>query len=98
VSLSIVLRPEAEEEIHEAYQWYQEQSPGLGEEFLRCVDAALNHLKRHPEVGPLVHHDIRRTLIRRFPYSLFYLVEERELVILAVFHGRRRSEDWQERE
>jgi plasmid stabilization system protein ParE len=97
VSLTVILRPEAAKELRDAYRWYQDKSQGLGEEFLRCVDAAFNNLIRHPESGPLVHHNIRRVLTRRFPYAILYLIENHDIVVLAVFHGHRQSEEWKER-
>ncbi len=46
---------------------------------------------------PLVHKELRRMLIRRFPYGLFYLMEEGMIVLLAVFHARRDPKQWQSR-
>ena len=85
----VVFRPEAERELADAYAWYEEQRPGLGEEFLACVEAALAQARRNPRLYQPVHRNVRRVLTRRFPYGIFYLVEEQRLVIVAVFHGRR---------
>jgi plasmid stabilization system protein ParE len=98
VKRRVRLRPGAERDLREARNWYGEQAPGLGEEFLRAVDAALSALPRHPERHPTVHGDIRRALLRKFPYAVFYLVEENRIVVLACLHVRRDPEEWPDRE
>ena len=93
----IQLRPEAEAELEEVYRWYEQQREELGADFLLCVEEALEKIRRTPEMYPTVHKHIRRALIRRFPYGIFYLVEEQKIVVLAVFHGRRDPKQWQSR-
>lgn len=81
-------------EVVEAWVWYEEQRPGLGDEMLACVDAAVAKAARTPEAFPLCHGAARRALVRRFPYAVFYMVEGVELVVLAVAHERRRPGYW----
>ena len=69
------VRGEAERDIDEAYRWYVERGHGLGEEFLRALDAALQSIRRHPQAYPTVFEDIRRALLRKFPYGVFYIEE-----------------------
>jgi hypothetical protein len=52
---SLIILPEAEQDITEAYNWYQERELGLGEEFLRCIDASIQTIKRNPEILALNH-------------------------------------------
>ena len=68
----LVIAPEAELDIAEAYVWYERRRIGLGEEFLSSVDACMESIRRQPEMYPLVHENYRRSLIRRFPYAIFY--------------------------
>ena len=49
VSVRLIVREAAQEDIREAVEWYDRQSPGLGAEFVRCVDACLSLISRHPE-------------------------------------------------
>lgn len=81
--------PEAESDLVEAYRWYEERSAGLGSEFFRAVDASLLSIQRNPLAFPTVHGDIRRILLRRFPFGVFFVVEKNTTVILACFHVRR---------
>jgi toxin ParE1/3/4 len=64
--------PEAEADLAEVHAWYQQRRHGLGDEFLRSVDAALAAIQRPPEAYRVVHRDIRRTLLRRFSHAMFY--------------------------
>jgi hypothetical protein len=62
-----LLLPEAKRDVASAYAWYEEQVLGLGLEFIRCLDALLLSIHRHPLMYPLVHESYHRALIRRFP-------------------------------
>jgi toxin ParE1/3/4 len=85
----LLIRPEAEADLTDAYRWYEERNRGLGVEFLRSVEASLFSLQKNPEAYLKIHKNIRRALIRRFPYGIFYVFEQKTIVILAVFHVRR---------
>ncbi|KJS17299.1 MAG: hypothetical protein VR69_05570 [Peptococcaceae bacterium BRH_c4b] len=93
----LIVRPEAEEDIKEAYLWYEGQRLGLGEDFLLCVEEGLAKIQRNPEMYTIVHRDIRRILIRRFPFGIFYIASSEKLVVLAVLHGQRDPNRWKER-
>lgn len=97
MSLLVVFRPEAEDDVADAFAWYEEQSRGLGSHFLLCVEAALSQIKRHPDASPVVHRQIRRALLRRFPYGVFYLLEDTRILVLAVFHAKRSPALWKKR-
>ena len=88
-TFSLLVRPEAEADLTGAYRWYEDKCDGLGAEFLRSVEASLISLRKNPESCQKIHQNIRRALIRRFPYGVFYVVEQDRVVLLAVFHVRR---------
>ena len=89
VKYSVVVRPEAEEDLKEAFFWYEDNRTGLGYDFLLHVDAGINFIKRNPEIHPIEYKGIRKHLIKRFPYKIIYLVEEEKVIVLAVLHGKR---------
>lgn len=66
MSLELILRPEAEADALEAYRWYSEQLPGLGEDFLAEIDRALESIRANPEAHRKLHREFRRVLTRRF--------------------------------
>jgi plasmid stabilization system protein ParE len=91
----IIVRPEAEAEVRAAFDWYEEQSEGLGFEFLRAIEACLSGVTRNPSAYTVVHEpNIRRALVRRFPYALFYLFDDDAIVVIAVFNVKRHPIDW----
>lgn len=93
----LVLRPEAETELAEAVDWYEARGKGLGAALLRAVDAAIAAILRNPEMYPVVFATVRRAMLRRFPYSLIYVISDNHIVVLACIHGRRDPRRWQER-
>ena len=97
VSRRLILRPEAEAEMTDAFDWYEERVPGLGGEFLICVDAVLNSILRNPLQFPRVHRNARRAITRRFPYEVFFVEDNERVVVLSVFHAKRNPVRWQER-
>ncbi len=94
---NLLIRPEAEKDIREAHRWYEEQRAGLGADFLLCLEEGFDRIQRNPEMYPVVHQNVRRHLIRRFPYGIFYLSEADPIVILAVLHGHRNPGEWKSR-
>jgi plasmid stabilization system protein ParE len=97
MAAELVIAPEAEQDIAEAYAWYEGRRAGLGEEFLSSVDACLESIRRTPEMCPVLHEGYRRSLTRRFPYAVFYESTEREITIYAVFHTARDADKWRQR-
>ena len=97
MSRRLIIRPEAETEMAEAFDWYEDRVPGLGSDFLLSVDAVIHAILRHPQRHPRVHRVVRRTLIRRFPYEVFFVEDEERVVVLSVFHAKRNPKRWQER-
>ena len=79
-----LVEPEAEAELDEAFSWYEGRAAGLGSEFVRAVRAAFALIRRNPEQFPRVRSDIRRALVRRFPYAVYYVVEPEQVVVLGV--------------
>jgi plasmid stabilization system protein ParE len=97
MSVKLVVAPEAELDITEAYIWYERRRIGLGEEFLSSVDACMEGIRRQPEMCPLVYETYRRSLIRRFPYAIFYEYAESTVTFYSVFHTSRDREKWRQR-
>lgn len=97
MSPPVTIRPEAEADLADAFGWYEGCREGLGSEFLLSVEAALDSIQRFPQSYPVVHKQIRRALLRRFPYGVFYLAEDQAIVVLAAFHASHDPVRWQER-
>lgn len=81
-------------EIGEAQEWYELQSPGLGEEFIAAMELQLKRLEQAPLLYAEVIPRVRRALLPRFPYGLFYAVRGNLVNILAVLHDARKPSRW----
>lgn len=95
-------RPEfhrlAEHELNEAARYYDLEEPGLGGAFLDEVDRCLDSIQAHPKAGAILRGEVRRRLLRRFPYALLYKIKPTGIRILAVMNLRRRPAYWIDRE
>ena len=93
----LIISPEAELDLQDAFEWYEQASSGLGSEFVRAVDSCFALIGRNPLAYPKVYQQVRRALIRRFPYGVMYVVEEDVITIIACFHVKRDPKKWQNR-
>lgn len=97
MSLTLVLRREARAEFDAAYDWYEEQRPRLGVRFADRVQSVFDRICEMPESHATVFGDVRKALVRPFPYSIFYRVRPGRVVVIAVFHSKRDPKAWQSR-
>ncbi len=81
--------PEVEEDVIASYAWYEEKVSGLGEEFLRLFYASAGEIPRNPLLYPKVYAEFRRQLLRRFPYAIYFKVEDDKIIVFGVFHCAR---------
>ena len=96
--MQIIIRPLAVDDIQEAYDWYESQREGLGDEFLTALTATRDQLLDYPEAHPVLHRDTRRALLpRRFPYGLYYRIMGESIAIVACMHASRDPRRWQSR-
>lgn len=89
--------PEADAELTEARKWYSHQRQDLDLEFMQCIDDALSRMADHPHAFPVVYRNLRRVVVRRFPFAVFYEITGNEIEVFAVFHSRRNPEMWKTR-
>ena len=87
----------AQKELADAVDWYNEQSDGLGNEFLDELDRAIRRAVAYPQSCTEIESGLRRCLIARFPYGLIYSLEEERIIVVAVAHLHRHPRYWAER-
>lgn len=97
MTLRVDLRLEAEADIEEAAIWYEAQREGLGGEFLNEMLSIFETISENPNLFPIVHRDTHRALIHRFPFGIYYRIEEESIVVVAIMHGSRHPRRWQKR-
>jgi plasmid stabilization system protein ParE len=93
----LFLEDEARDDLVDAFQWYEGQRAGLGSEFLAAVALVFERIEENPGAYPVIRGTTRRGLVRRFPYSVFYVVDPDLIAVTAVMHGRRDPRRWQKR-
>jgi plasmid stabilization system protein ParE len=97
VTREVRLRPEAEQDLVEAATWYEVNQPGLGQQFLDEVQETLSSISEQPLAYTLVYRSVRRALLSRFPFGVFYVMSDPTLIVVAVLHGSRHPRSWKGR-
>jgi toxin ParE1/3/4 len=95
--MRLVYHPEAEAELIEAARFYERRVPALGAQFLDAVDKSIAAILEAPQRPPITDDDVRRYLMARFPYGIYYRVLQDQLRILAFKHHSRHSDYWRSR-
>jgi plasmid stabilization system protein ParE len=85
----LAFTPEAYDDIRIARNWYERRRRGLGAAFERALEATLARIARTPDASPLVAPPCRLAIVRRYPYEVFYLFDERQALIVLVLHTAR---------
>ena len=93
----LLFKPEVYGDIKIAYDWYESQRAGLGEDFLLTLEASYADIARAPEQYQDIYKSVRRKLVRSFPYGIFFVVRGNSVVVLAVLHIKRDQKSWKKR-
>ena len=94
MALPVVYRRKVGRDLAGGFGYYEGQSEGLGEKFLAAVDSAFNALEQYPEMFSRVHGEVRRAVVSKFPYAVFFRVEPKRVVVLTVLHTARDPKLW----
>lgn len=97
MSYRIKFRPEAEKDLEKSAKWYEEQRENLGFDFLDEVDKKCHIIQQDPLIYEEAYKNLRRVVVNRFPFNIFYFVEGKSIIIVAVIHGSRHPQKWQKR-
>ena len=92
--MRLVFRPEAQNEILSAQSWYEDRAQGLGLEFARAVDVAVERICRTPAAFACLDAQFRHLMLRKFPYSIIYHATDAEILVVSCFHHRRKPASW----
>ena len=86
---TLVLTPEAFNDLRAATRWYEEQRSGLGATFEQAIDAALMRLQRVPLSFPAVAEPFRSAVVKRFPYDIYFSVDDQRVLVVLFIHTAR---------
>jgi plasmid stabilization system protein ParE len=97
MSLPVVLRDEAQAEFDEAFDHYEGLRAGLGIDFVARVQYVFDRISANPRSHAVVFADVRKAVVRQFPYCVYYRAEAARIEVIAVFHSSRDPSVWQKR-
>jgi plasmid stabilization system protein ParE len=97
MKLSVRLLPEAKAEFDNDADRYEFQQTGLGVNFVVKVREVLQRIAANPRLHAVVYRDVRKAVVKRFPYVVLYREVSAEVIVIAVFHTSRNPSDWQSR-
>jgi toxin ParE1/3/4 len=83
-----------EDDILDAYEWYESKQVGLGEEFLLALDKSSYLIQRNPMIFAIKYFDFHICLIDRFPYSIHFKVDEETIFVSGIYHTSRSPKKW----
>jgi plasmid stabilization system protein ParE len=89
VTYRVIVRPLAERDLLDAKAWYDLRRPGLGREFLDTFDELQARLEHTPLIYPVVYRGVRRAVLRRFPYLVYFVVRGESVSVTACLHAAR---------
>jgi plasmid stabilization system protein ParE len=92
----VVFRPQAADDASEVQAWYESRRAGLGHEFGQAVDGLIARIATNPFLFHRVHGEIRRAVLSRFPYAVYFRPAGYQIVVLAI-HGRQHPSRWKTR-
>jgi plasmid stabilization system protein ParE len=91
--IPVALRMEARADLVEAALWYEGRTPGLSEDVYGSIGLTMVAIAERPGSFPLVRKDVRRALVRRFPYAVYFRRKADHIVVLAILHTARSSQE-----
>lgn len=91
------IQPEAQAEADRAAAWYESQGVDLGVEFILELDLAIERAAENPESYAVQYREVRRVLLRRFPYAVYFVYEEGVLEVFAILHQHQNPSTWEAR-
>ena len=97
MTYKLIIKPLAELDTMEAAKWYNDHRDGLGNEFLLALEAKIHAIKRNPNQFSNKYKKVHRALTERFPYGIFYFIENKTIFIIAIVHTHRSPGVWKKR-
>lgn len=88
---------EVEQDLDSGFAWYESRDAGLGDEFLRAVQARISAVARTPEAHQVIYETYRRAVVRRFPFVIIYEYADGVVTVYSVFHTSQDPNKWRER-
>ncbi len=95
--MRFIFHPEAYDEMFESARFFEEKSAGLGSDLIDAIQNSLSRINKFPESGTVEQGNIRKCLVRGFPFTVLYEIHQDQIFIAAVMHQHRRPGYWKKR-
>lgn len=89
MNYKLIIKPEAENDLYEAIEWYKEQNENLPSQLLNEVEIGLNNIQKYPEHYQKRYKEIRITFTKKFPYGIYYTLENEIIFVHAILHNKQ---------
>ena len=86
---ALSIRKEAEVDIAEAYQYYESCRTDLGSDFVLCIEESLARIQKNPKQYERIYKRVHRALVRRFPFGIYYVIDQENISVIGVLHARK---------
>lgn len=80
----------AQQELEDARDYYNLQQENLGERFKKHIKESIDNIRELPLLYPKINGLLHRVVVHKFPYSIFYIVEETRIIIVSIAHQHRK--------
>ena len=94
---SVEISREAESDFDKSYDYYYDISPDIGDAFFKSINACFEAIQELPLSYQVIHRNIRRFTLKRFPFVIYYVVDNQTIKIITIFHTSRNPKIWSER-
>lgn len=85
------------DEVSDAYLYYQNQKSTLGDAFLEALNNIFSVILDNPNLYPVEFHQVKKVVLQKFPFSIYFEIVEEQIFVYSVFHHSRNPESWQGR-
>ncbi len=96
-AFNVEISDEAESDLDSSWEYYYDVSPAIADAFYQRINISLENLKKMPLSFPLAHRNLRKYTVKKFPFVIYYQVEDIVVKVIAIFHTSRNPKIWNER-
>ncbi len=86
---NIVIKQEAKDDIINAFLWYEEQKPKLGEKFIKIIDDYFYSIAKQPKLFPVISDNLHKASVKKFPFIIVFFIDNNDIVVVAVFNAKQ---------
>ncbi len=94
---SIEISDEVENDFDKSYEYYSEENPKVADSFYKQINLSLENLKQHPVSFPVAYKNVRKFVVKKFPFVIYYQLIDSVIRVIAIFHTSRNPEIWNDR-